>query len=355
MIPRYTKVLSSAFRRYGQRGNAQKLHQFYSRPSFSNPRPKYLWYLCQIHGMAPPLKSCSIKQPVSKGMVSWRSCPQSCGNGWKTQTHWNHGPNKLAATWTLPGLSCCQLYLWVFHSAWMQCMPKSRNAGYLAKVLPSLFDVVQWLWLVFSDSRWCEAKPIESIQNPSGPRRQQTKTFWVHLYHSTFQCVYNCALRRAHITGIRMRTRIHYMTLHHITRHNTTRHYVTLHYITLHYITLHYITLHYITYITLHCIALHCIALHYITYIHTCTHIYIILYTYLYIYIYMCVCVYMQCAHTHTMIYVWCTIRMHMLDATIARAFLLGNSAVPMLIQRVSHPSSWTAMRCGVAHLFESI
>ena len=344
MIPRYTKVLSSAFRRYGQRGNAQKLHQFYSRPSFSNPRPKYLWYLCQIHGMAPPLKSCSIKQPVSKGMVSWRSCPQSCGNGWKTQTHWNHGPNKLAATWTLPGLSCCQLYLWVFHSAWMQCMPKSRNAGYLAKVLPSLFDVVQWLWLVFSDSRWCEAKPIESIQNPSGPRRQQTKTFWVHLYHSTFQCVYNCALRRAHITGIRMRTRIHYMTLHHITRHNTTRHYVTLHYITLHYITLH--TLHYIT--------LHCITLHYITYIHTCTYIYNIIYI-IYIYICVCVFVYICNARTHTMIYVWCTIRMHMLDATIARAFLLGNSAVPMLIQRVSHPSSWTAMRCGVAHLFESI
>lgn len=165
MIPRYTKVISSAFRRYGQRGNAQKLHQFYSRPSFSNPRPKYLWYLCQIHGMAPPLKSCSIKQAVSKEMVSWRSSPQSCGNGWKTQTHLNHGPNKLAATWTLPGLSCCQLYLWVFHSAWMQCMPISRNAGYLAKakVLPSSFDVVQWLWLVFSDSRWCEAKPIGSI------------------------------------------------------------------------------------------------------------------------------------------------------------------------------------------------
>jgi hypothetical protein len=262
MIPRYTKVLSSAFRRYGQRGNAQKLHQFYSRPSFSNPRPKYLWYLCQIHGMAPPLKSCSIKQPVSKGMVSWRSSPQSCGNGWKTQTHWNHGPNKLAATWTLPGLSCCQLYLWVFHSAWMQCMPKSRNAGYLAKVLPSSFDVVQWLWLVFSDPRWCEAKPIESIQNPSGPRRQQTKTFWVHLYHSTFQCVYNCALRRAHITGIRMRTRIHYMTLHHITRHDTTLHYITLHYIT-----------------------------------HTYLYIHIyILYTYLYIYI--CFCIYAMRAHT---------------------------------------------------------
>ena len=28
------------------------------------------------------------------------------------------------------------------------------------------------------------------------------------------------------------------------------------------------------------------------------------------------------------------TMRMHMLDATIARAFPLGNSAVPMLIQR---------------------